>query len=62
MVALRRECKGKLLFIDCRSQTSAHSNIVLSGGFEVLDYYKNTNIMCMGIEILNICKSAKVLN
>ncbi|ETI42381.1 hypothetical protein F443_12481 [Phytophthora nicotianae P1569] len=62
MVALRRKCKGKLLFIDCRSQTSAHSNIALSGGFEVLDYYKNTNFMCMGIEILNICKSAKVLN
>lgn len=35
MVALRRECKGKLLFIDCRSQTSAYGNIALGGGFEV---------------------------
>ncbi|KAL4093734.1 hypothetical protein PRIC1_011166 [Phytophthora ramorum] len=50
MVALRRECKGKLLFIDCRSQTSAYGNIALGGGFEVLDYYKDTNIMFMGIE------------
>ncbi|CAH0487263.1 unnamed protein product [Peronospora farinosa] len=50
MVALRRECKGKLVFIDCRSQTSAYGNIALGGGFEVLDYYKNTSIMFMGIE------------
>ncbi|KAG1709450.1 hypothetical protein DVH05_020105 [Phytophthora capsici] len=50
MVALRRECKGKLVFIDCRSQTSAYGNIALGGGFEVLDYYKDTNIMFMGIE------------
>ncbi|EGZ04615.1 hypothetical protein PHYSODRAFT_535974 [Phytophthora sojae] len=50
MAALRRECKGKLLFIDCRSQTSAYGNIALGGGFEVLDYYKDTNIMFMGIE------------
>ncbi|KAG6969498.1 hypothetical protein JG688_00005296 [Phytophthora aleatoria] len=50
MVALRRECKGKLLFIDCRNQTSAYGNIALGGGFEVLDYYKDTNIMFMGIE------------
>ncbi|KAG7386958.1 hypothetical protein PHYPSEUDO_014942 [Phytophthora pseudosyringae] len=50
MIALRRECKGKLLFIDCRSQTSAYGNIALGGGFEVLDYYKETNIMFMGIE------------
>ncbi|CAH0479121.1 unnamed protein product [Peronospora belbahrii] len=50
MVALRRECKGKLLFIDCRSQTSAYGNIALGGGFEVLDYYKETSIMFMGIE------------
>ncbi|KAF1790512.1 Myotubularin family [Phytophthora cactorum] len=35
MVALRRECKGKLLFIDCRNQTSAYGNIALGGGFEV---------------------------
>ncbi|RLN88232.1 hypothetical protein BBJ28_00001574 [Nothophytophthora sp. Chile5] len=50
MTALRRECNGKLLFIDCRSQTSAYGNIALGGGFEVLDYYKDTNIMFMGIE------------
>ncbi|OWZ17676.1 Myotubularin [Phytophthora megakarya] len=50
MIALRRECKGPLLFIDCRSQTSAYGNIALGGGFEVLDYYKDTNIMFMAIE------------
>ncbi|CAI5717052.1 unnamed protein product [Hyaloperonospora brassicae] len=50
MLALRRECKGKLLFVDCRNQTSAYGNIALGGGFEVLDYYKDTNIMFMGIE------------
>ena len=68
------ECKGKLLFVDCRNQTSAYGNIALGGGFEVygfvvctenwltsplmrssvlaysLDYYKDTNIMFMGIE------------
>jgi hypothetical protein len=50
MAALRRETKGKLLFVDCRSQTSAYGNIALGGGFEVLDYYKDTNITFMGIE------------
>ncbi|CAI5713101.1 unnamed protein product [Peronospora destructor] len=50
MTALRRECTRKLVFIDCRSQTSAYGNIALGGGFEVLDYYKNTSIMFMGIE------------
>ncbi|KAG6963338.1 hypothetical protein JG687_00006618 [Phytophthora cactorum] len=32
------------------NQTSAYGNIALGGGFEVLDYYKDTNIMFMGIE------------
>ncbi|GAB9472772.1 Myotubularin-like protein [Globisporangium polare] len=50
MTALRRESSGKLLFVDCRSQTSAYGNIALGGGFEVLDYYRETNIVFMGIE------------
>ncbi|TMW67659.1 hypothetical protein Poli38472_011279 [Pythium oligandrum] len=50
VAALRRESNGRLLFVDCRSQTSAYGNIALGGGFEVLDYYKDTNIMFMGIE------------
>ena len=50
MTALRRESNGRLLFVDCRSQTSAYGNIALGGGFEVLDNYKETNIMFMGIE------------
>ncbi|DAZ92430.1 TPA: hypothetical protein N0F65_000214, partial [Lagenidium giganteum] len=50
MAALRRESNGKLLFVDCRSQTSAYGNIALGGGFEVLDYYRDANIMFLGIE------------
>ncbi|ETO71014.1 hypothetical protein F444_12574 [Phytophthora nicotianae P1976] len=36
-----------------KSQTSAYGNIALGGGFEVLDYYKDTNIMFVGTEIEN---------
>lgn len=50
IAALRHEAGGNLLFVDCRSQTSAYGNIALGGGFEVLDYYRDTNIMFMGIE------------
>ncbi|TDH72007.1 hypothetical protein CCR75_001032 [Bremia lactucae] len=48
--ALQRECPGNVQFIDCRSQTSAYGNVALGGGFEVLEYYKHTSILFMGIE------------
>lgn len=35
VAALQREGGGKLVFVDCRSQTSAYGNIALGGGFEV---------------------------
>lgn len=50
IAALQRECHGNVLFIDCRSQTSAYGNVALGGGFEVLDYYRETSILFMGIE------------
>ncbi|TYZ65137.1 hypothetical protein PybrP1_007453 [[Pythium] brassicae (nom. inval.)] len=65
MAALRREAGGRLLFVDCRSQTSAYGNIALGGGFEVLDYYREasdyfreTDIVFMGIENIHAMRDS----
>ena len=50
MVALQRECKGKLIFIDCRSQASAYGNIALGGGFEVYVLAQFTDFFCSCID------------
>jgi hypothetical protein len=58
MTALRRECKGKLLFIDCRSQTSAYGNIALGGGFEVYVLCNRCSMSRLSLVIKNIVSPA----